>query len=130
MTRFIKYTMMCMAANTVPIALEPWVEKNQRRAALLGNISERCRHFIVAVNKISINSVFDNSVYKYQQGGLSLRLSAQGGSGKKFWYLNGRYFTQRSALLPCVMKMVELGSYQLCVDDEHGNSDLVTCDVE
>ena len=70
-----------MAANTVPIALEPWVEKNQRRAALLGNISERYRHFIVAVNKISINSVFDNSVYKSQQGGLSLRLSAQGGSG-------------------------------------------------
>lgn len=113
-----------------PIALEPWVEKNQRRAALLGNISEQCRQFIVAVNKISINSVADNSVYKYQQGGLSLRLSAQGGSGKQFWYLNGRYLTQSSALLPGVLKILELGGYQLSVVDEHGNSDLVTFDVE
>ena len=61
---------------------------------------------------------------------LVAQVFAQGGSGKQFWYLNGRYLTQSSALLPGVLKILELGGYQLSVVDEHGNSDLVTFDVE
>lgn len=113
-----------------PIALEPWVQAQQRRNWLLANVSEQCQQLNTIDQPIDITSVADDSLYQFDPRSLSLQLHAQGGQGERYWYLNGRYLAKSTVQNATNFSINKRGRYQLSVVDEQGNTDLVTFEVQ
>ncbi len=108
-----------------PIALEPWLPKQQRRSAILENMSASCESLIQKEIEIKITSVADNSLYQFDPKGLDLQLLAQGGEGNRDWYLNGKFLATSSVNQVYDLHVKRRGKFQLSVVDESGNSDVI-----
>lgn len=111
-----------------PIALEPWLPKRQRRRGLLEDMPQECQALFpldTAQAAISITSVAHDSFYQFDPQGLDLQLLAQGGKGRRSWYLNGKYLANRAADQLYDLHLKRRGRFQLSVVDESGNSDVI-----
>ncbi len=107
-----------------PRQLEPWLLPEWRRAGRLPAAAPQCRYLTGEQQTIRITSLPDASQLISRSGQpLQLSLQAQGGSGARFWYDNGRYLGKSSAAGSLMYKEVGRGRHQLSVVDEQGNAD-------
>ena len=106
-----------------PRPLEPWLVPQWRRAGRLPDASPACRYLAGEQQAIRITSLPDDAQLLSRSGQLRLDLQAQGGSGNRFWYDNGRYLGRSSAGGKLVYKDIPRGKHQLSVVDEQGNAD-------
>ncbi|WP_271272522.1 penicillin-binding protein 1C [Aliamphritea hakodatensis] len=106
-----------------PRPLEPWLLPQWRRAGRLPAASSACRYLTGEQQAIRITSLPDAAQLLSRSGQLRLDLQAQGGSGNRFWYDNGRYLGRSSAGGKLVYKDIPRGKHQLSVVDEQGNAD-------
>ena len=108
-----------------PRQLEPWLLPEWRRAARLPAAMPECRYLTGEQRDIQITSLPDDASL-ISRGELQLNLQAQGGSGERYWYDNGRYLGRSSASGYLVYKEVARGRHQLSVVDEQGNADRIS----
>ena len=116
-----------------PREMEPWLPQRQRRSALLPPVSPQCPNANAASDgALSITGIEEGSRYlpAGQNGQLpTLPLATIGGSGRRYWFVNGRfrYATQPDQLAYLALK--EPGPLQVAVVDAAGNVDRVEVTV-
>jgi penicillin-binding protein 1C len=109
-----------------PAPLEPWLPRRERRSARLPAIDSQCppRHVAVAA-PLSIVGVRDGDRMRRPAGSiepLRLRLSALGGSGRRWWFVDGQPIAETSADALFNQTFSRAGRYQLSVLDESGQT--------
>lgn len=103
-----------------PLPLEPWLPPQERRAQRLPPISSQCPPLQQqAVAPLLLLGVNDGAILRRLPGqhAVALRVSAQGGSGQRWWFLNGQLVGEGDSLL---QTLAQPGRYQLSVLDEGG----------
>lgn len=103
-----------------PLPLEPWLPPQERRAQRLPPISSQCPPLQQqAVAPLLLLGVNDGAILRRLPGqhAVALRVSAQGGSGQRWWFLNGQLVGEGDNLL---QTLVQPGRFQLSVLDEGG----------
>lgn len=103
-----------------PLPLEPWLPPQERRAQRLPPISSQCPPLQQqAVAPLLLLGVNDGAILRRLPGqhAVALRVSAQGGSGQRWWFLNGQLVGEGDSLL---QTLVQPGRFQLSVLDEGG----------
>jgi len=104
-----------------PLPLEPWLPASERRAARLPSVSEQCPPIQKdEVTPLLLLGVREGAILKRLPGELSLalRLSAQGGQGNRWWFLNGEPVGESSNGI--ALSLDKPGAYQILVLDEAG----------
>ncbi|WP_028633001.1 peptidoglycan glycosyltransferase PbpC [Pseudomonas parafulva] len=116
-----------------PAPLEPWLPRAERRAALLPAIDPGCPPQVAAsAPPLSIVGVRpgDNLRRPANSGEpLQLDVSALGGAGRRWWFLNGQPLgdTQGQDSLP--LRLPQAGRAELSALDESGETARVTFQV-
>lgn len=103
-----------------PLPLEPWLPPQERRAQRLPPISSQCPPLQQqAVAPLLLLGVNDGAILRRLPGqhAVALRVSAQGGSGQRWWFLHGQLVGEGDSLL---QTLVQPGRFQLSVLDEGG----------
>lgn len=106
-----------------PTPLEPWLPFRERRAQRLPPASSRCAPMEhQAVPPVVILGIRDGAVLARLPGhnSLDLRLDAQGGSGQRWWFINGEQIGETPPAQPLSYRLDQAGSYQLTLLDESG----------
>ncbi|KFC79794.1 penicillin-insensitive transglycosylase/transpeptidase [Buttiauxella agrestis ATCC 33320] len=104
-----------------PLPLEPWLPASERRSARLPPVSEQCPpQQKDEVTPLLLLGVREGAILKRLPGELrlALRLSAQGGQGKRWWFLNGEPVGDNSNGI--ALDLVKPGAYQVLALDEAG----------
>jgi penicillin-binding protein 1C len=104
-----------------PLPLEPWLPASERRAARLPPVSEQCPpQQKDEVTPLLLLGVREGAILKRLPGELrlALRLSAQGGQGNRWWFLNGEPVNGNSNGI--ALDLNKPGAYQILVLDEAG----------
>jgi penicillin-binding protein 1C len=109
-----------------PAPLEPWLPRRERRSARLPAVDPQCppRHVPVAA-PLSIVGVREGDHLRRPAGSreaLRLRLSALGGSGRRWWFVDGQPIAETSTDALFNHAFVRAGRYQLSVLDESGQT--------
>jgi penicillin-binding protein 1C len=109
-----------------PAPLEPWLPRRERRSARLPAVDPQCppRHVSVAA-PLSIVGVREGDRLRRPTGSaepLRLRLSALGGSGRRWWFVDGQPIAETSADALFNHPFARNGRYQLSVLDESGQT--------
>lgn len=109
-----------------PAPLEPWLPRRERRSARLPAVDPQCppRHLAVAA-PLSIVGVREGDRLRRLAGSaepLRLRLSALGGSGRRWWFVDGQPLAETSADALFSHAFTRSGQYQLSVLDESGQT--------
>lgn len=115
-----------------PKVLEPWLIKNQRRAALIPKLDKQCIGALPSASAtLRIVGIENKSIYR--KSGVngeppSIILKTVGGSGRKSWYINAKqhYQTLENETTTHVFSETAQGDQQIIVQDELGNTDMVT----
>ncbi|PAU52632.1 peptidoglycan glycosyltransferase PbpC [Pseudomonas indica] len=116
-----------------PAPLEPWLPRRERRSARLPASDPECppRQAPVAA-PLSIVGVREGDNLRRPAGStepLRLSLSALGGSGRYWWFLNGVPLAERVSGQPFDQAFSRAGRYQLSVLDEAGQTARVEFEV-
>ncbi|MBU3058196.1 MAG: peptidoglycan glycosyltransferase PbpC [Pseudomonas indica] len=116
-----------------PAPLEPWLPRHERRSARLPASDPECppRQAPVAA-PLSIVGVREGDNLRRPAGStepLRLSLSALGGSGRYWWFLNGVPLAERVSGQPFDQAFSRAGRYQLSVLDEAGQTARVEFEV-
>ena len=104
-----------------PLPLEPWLPISERRTARLPEVSEQCPpQQKDEVTPLLLLGVREGAILKRLPGELRLplRLSAQGGQGDRWWFLNGEPVSGNSSGI--TLNLDKPGAYQVLVLDEAG----------
>lgn len=104
-----------------PLPLEPWLPASERRSARLPPVSEQCPpQQKDEVTPLLLLGVREGAILKRLPGELrlALRLSAQGGQGKRWWFLNGEPVGDNSNGI--ALDLDKPGAYQVLALDEAG----------
>lgn len=104
-----------------PLPLEPWLPISERRTARLPKVSEQCPpQQKDEVTPLLLLGVREGAILKRLPGELRLplRLSAQGGQGDRWWFLNGEPVSGNSSGI--ALNLDKPGAYQVLVLDEAG----------
>lgn len=109
-----------------PAPLEPWLAKRERRSTRLPAIDPVCppRHAAPAA-PLSIVGVREGDHLRRPAGSaepLRLRLSALGGSGRRWWFVDGQPLAETTAEAQFNQAFSRAGEYQLSVLDESGQT--------
>ncbi len=109
-----------------PAPLEPWLPRRERRSALLPASDPTCPPAIpAAVTPLSIVGVREGDNLRRplaSREALQLKLSALGGSGRRWWFLNGQPLTDTAPDASFNQAFSQLGRQQLSVLDESGQT--------
>jgi penicillin-binding protein 1C len=109
-----------------PAALEPWLPRAERRSARLPASDPACPpHGASRVAPLSIVGVRQGDRLRRPAGSaepLRLRLSALGGAGRRWWFVNGRPLAETAADTDFNHAFSRSGRYQLSVLDESGQT--------
>ena len=117
-----------------PLVLEPLITKEKRRAIVIPQPDPRCQQTILtAAAPLTITGLQNGN--RYRRAGLneqppSVLLRSLGGSGKRYWYLNGKFVVEQHAGEATPLNLPDFGEYQLMVSDDAGGLDSVTLFVE
>lgn len=104
-----------------PLPLEPWLPSSESRAARLPAVSEQCPpQQKDEVTPLLLLGVREGAILKRLPGELRLvlRLSAQGGQGNRWWFLNGEPVGDNSNGI--ALDLDKPGAYQVLALDEAG----------
>jgi penicillin-binding protein 1C len=116
-----------------PRELEPWLPLRHRRRALLPPISPRCPYpGIAAGGDLSITGIEEGSRFRPagQKGRLPvLPLSTIGGTGSRYWFVNGRFHHETGPDQLAYLALEKSGPLQVAVVDSAGNVDRVEVTV-
>ncbi|HWR79648.1 MAG TPA: penicillin-binding protein 1C, partial [Pseudomonas sp.] len=109
-----------------PAALEPWLPRRERRSARLPASDPACPPELpVASAPLSIVGVREGDQLRRPAASaeaLRLKLSALGGSGRRWWFLDGVPLTDTAEGDFFHQSFQRLGRYQLSVLDEAGQT--------
>jgi len=109
-----------------PAPLEPWLPRRERRSARLPASDPACPPALpAAVAPLSIVGVREGDNLRRPAAShetLQLKLSALGGSGRRWWFLNGQPLTDTAADASFNQAFNQLGRQQLSVLDESGQT--------
>ncbi|MHA6492403.1 peptidoglycan glycosyltransferase PbpC [Pseudomonas borbori] len=109
-----------------PAPLEPWLPRRERRSARLPAVDRSCPpRSTPLVAPLSIVGVREGDRLRRPAGSvepLRLRLSALGGSGRRWWFVNGEPFAETAVDAPFSHAFERSGRYQLSVLDESGQT--------
>ncbi|MBX9755445.1 MAG: peptidoglycan glycosyltransferase PbpC [Pseudomonadaceae bacterium] len=121
----------CAAAKTAevllwPAPLEPWLPRRERRSARLPASDINCPPRQAAqAAPLSIVGVREGDNLRRPAGSLEplqLKLTALGGSGRRWWFLDGGPLTDTASDASFNQAFSRLGRYQLSVLDETGQT--------
>lgn len=109
-----------------PAPLEPWLPRRERRSARLPASDPACPPALpAAVAPLSIVGVREGDNLRRpaaSREALQVKLSALGGSGRRWWFLNGQPLTDTAADASFNQAFNQLGRQQLSVLDESGQT--------
>lgn len=109
-----------------PAPLEPWLPRRERRSARLPASDPACPPALpAAVAPLSIVGVREGDNLRRpaaSREALQLKLSALGGSGRRWWFLNGQPLTDTAPDASFNQAFSQLGRQQLSVLDESGQT--------
>ncbi|PHN22020.1 penicillin-binding protein 1C [Pseudomonas sp. ICMP 460] len=109
-----------------PAPLEPWLPKVERREARIPAADNDCPPpALAAASPLSIVGVREGDQLRLPAGsqqGLRLKISALGGSGRRWWFLNGAPLGDSGNQEFINTGLEQLGRYQLSVLDEAGQT--------
>ncbi|MCK6187327.1 peptidoglycan glycosyltransferase PbpC [Pseudomonas sp. EYE_354] len=109
-----------------PAPLEPWLPRAERRDARIPAPDPDCPPSALAASSpLSIVGVRDGDQLRLpaaSQQALRLKLSALGGSGRRWWFLNGAPLGDSASQDFINASFERLGRYQLSVLDEAGQT--------
>ena len=109
-----------------PAPLEPWLPRAERREARLPAADPDCPPPVLAASSpLSIVGVREGDQLRLPAGSqqaLRLKLSALGGSGRRWWFLNGAPLGDSANQDFINASFEQLGRYQLSVLDEAGQT--------
>lgn len=109
-----------------PAPLEPWLPKVERREARIPAADTDCPPpALAAASPLSIVGVREGDQLRLPAGsqqGLRLKISALGGSGRRWWFLNGAPLGDSGNQEFINTGLEQLGRYQLSVLDEAGQT--------
>lgn len=109
-----------------PAPLEPWLPRAERRDARLTAADPDCPPpALAASSPLSIVGVREGDQLRLpaaSQQALRLNLSALGGSGRRWWFLNGAPLGDSANQDSISASFEQLGRYQLSVLDEAGQT--------
>lgn len=117
-----------------PKVLEPWLAAKYRRTSVIPNMAEPCvTSTVTASATLKLVGLHNGSIYRKSgaNGQLpSVWLRSLGGSGDKNWYINGElvYKTKGGSAIEHIFTTP--GRQQIVVQDQLGNTDLVTIEVQ
>lgn len=107
-----------------PAPLEPWLPRRERRAARLPAASAECPPALpLPAAPLSIVGVREGDRLRRpasSAGPLQLRLAALGGSGTRWWFLNGMPVAESQPGESIEQKLTASGLYQLSLLDQSG----------
>jgi penicillin-binding protein 1C len=116
-----------------PLPLEPWLPPQERRASRLPPRDKVCPPLGGdPAAPLLIKDIKNNMIFKRIPGktDIDLAMTAQGGAGQRWWFLNGELIGQNNADDTMVKRFTRTGKYQLVVLDESGQLDKVSFAVE
>ncbi len=109
-----------------PAPLEPWLPRAERREARIPVADPQCPPPVLAASSpLSIVGVREGDQVRLpaaSQQALRLKLSALGGSGRRWWFLNGAPLGDSGNQDFINASFERLGRYQLSVLDEAGQT--------
>ena len=109
-----------------PAPLEPWLPRAERRDARLPAADPDCPPpALAASSPLSVVGVREGDQLRLpaaSQQALRLNLSALGGSGRRWWFLNGAPLGDSANQDSISASFEQLGRYQLSVLDEAGQT--------
>lgn len=104
-----------------PLPLEPWLPPSERRAARLPPVSATCPLLGQDASlPLQLTGVRDGAIVKRLPGSpaVSVPLQTSGGTGERWWFLNGERLEERGRSL--TLRLTVAGEYQLLVMDDGG----------
>ena len=104
-----------------PLPLEPWLPPSERRAARLPPVSVTCPPLGQDASlPLQLTGVRDGAIVKRLPGSpaVSVPLQTSGGTGERWWFLNGERLEERGRSL--TLRLTVAGEYQLLVMDDGG----------
>ncbi|CRM66593.1 peptidoglycan glycosyltransferase PbpC [Pseudomonas sp. 44 R 15] len=109
-----------------PAPLEPWLPRVERREARIPAADPECPPpALAAASPLSIVGVREGDQLRLpaaSQQALRLKISALGGSGRRWWFLNGAPLGDSANQDSINASFERLGRYQLSVLDEAGQT--------
>ncbi|WP_218175276.1 peptidoglycan glycosyltransferase PbpC [Pseudomonas sp. D2002] len=109
-----------------PAPLEPWLPRVERREARIPAADPDCPPpALAAASPLSIVGVREGDQLRLpaaSQQALRLKISALGGSGRRWWFLNGAPLGDSANQDSINASFEQLGRYQLSVLDEAGQT--------
>ncbi|QJI32557.1 peptidoglycan glycosyltransferase PbpC [Pseudomonas sp. ADAK18] len=109
-----------------PAPLEPWLPRVERREARIPAADRDCPPpALAASSPLSIVGVREADQLRLPAGSqqqLRLKISALGGSGRRWWFLNGAPLGDSANQDSINASLEQLGRYQLSVLDEAGQT--------
>ena len=109
-----------------PAPLEPWLPRVERRESRLPMASPECPPpALYAVTPLSIVGVRDGDQLRRpaaSQEWLRLKLSALGGDGRRWWFLNGAPLGDSTQQEDITTRIKQAGRYEVSVLDEGGQT--------
>ena len=104
-----------------PLPLEPWLPESERRGARLPPVSATCPPLGQDASlPLQLTGVRDGAIVKRLPGSAlaSLPVQTSGGTGDRWWFLNGERLDERGRRL--TLRLATKGDYQLLVMDDAG----------
>ncbi|MCX9003328.1 peptidoglycan glycosyltransferase PbpC [Citrobacter portucalensis] len=104
-----------------PLPLEPWLPESERRGARLPPVSAICPPLGQdPALPLQLTGLRDSAIVKRLPGSpeASLPVQTSGGTGDRWWFLNGERLEERGRRL--TLQLATQGEYQLLVMDDAG----------
>lgn len=104
-----------------PLPLEPWLPESERRGARLPPVSATCPPLgQYPALPLQLTGLRDGAIVKRLPGSpeASLPVQTSGGTGDRWWFLNGQRLDERGRHL--TLRLTVKGDYQLLVMDDAG----------
>lgn len=104
-----------------PLPLEPWLPESERRGARLPPVSAACPPLGQDPGlPLQLTGLRDGAIVKRLPGSpeASLPVQTSGGTGDRWWFLNGQRLDERGRHL--TLRLTVKGGYQLLVMDDAG----------
>ncbi|KFX71532.1 penicillin-binding protein 1C [Pseudomonas taeanensis MS-3] len=109
-----------------PAPLEPWLPRREHRSTRLPAVDAACPPLRAPVAApLSIVGIREGDRLRRPAGSaepLRLRLSALGGSGRRWWFIDGRPIDETANEIEFTHVFTHSGQYQLSVLDESGQT--------
>jgi penicillin-binding protein 1C len=116
-----------------PAPLEPWLPRSERREARLPAIDAQCPpQRLNLAPPLSIMGIRDGDNLRLpgaSRQALRLKLSALGGSGRRWWFIDGAQVADTDNQQGFTTTLTRLGRYELSVLDESGQTARVEFNV-